>query len=288
MVVNGRARDVMTTPDGRAIVQEEAAIEATIDQDRTITSIHSIPDIPAVGRLAGLRGGGGTRKAIVSWLPEQARQGTPLYCLLDDLPAATLIGGFAWHLWPDETDAATLRPPRDMTGICAGFRDGGRPAQRSKMGVTLGHNVVAAVDVEDPDDPIGWHDVPAPPHNGPCLRRRRRIDVEPTGATVRVDSMFRDAIWSPEGQEVVVHEYRLSAIVDRSTMRLVAVNAEPRVLPFLECPAAAGNVGLLVGEALPDFRGRVETTLSATLGCTHMNDMLRALTEVPILVDQLD
>jgi hypothetical protein len=39
---------------------------------------------------------------------------------------------------------------------------------------------------------------------------------------------------------------------------------------------------------LADFRDAVLATLPGTLGCTHLNDVLRALADVPTLVAHLD
>jgi Protein of unknown function (DUF2889) len=81
----------------------------------------------------------------------------------------------------------------------------------------------------------------------------------------------------------VVHEYHLEAAADAATMTIAALNATPRVLPYAECPAAASYAGGIVGQRLADLRMTVLTTLTGTHSCTHLNDMLRALAEVPQL-----
>jgi hypothetical protein len=60
------------------------------------------------------------------------------------------------------------------------------------------------------------------------------------------------------------------------------------VLPYRECPTAAGNVSRLVGSQLPALREKVLQDLRGTLGCTHLNDALRALAEVPRLVQRVN
>jgi Protein of unknown function (DUF2889) len=62
---------------------------------------------------------------------------------------------------------------------------------------------------------------------------------------------------------------------------------EPRVLPYRECPNAAPNATRMIGQRLADFRQSVITTLPNTLGCTHLNDVLRSLAEVPQLAENL-
>ncbi len=159
------------------------------------------------------------------------------------------------------------------------------------QGCGLEQNLVPAHPLEQPDDPLAWHRIPAPPGDSAMFRRRRRVDViapEPRGQGVMtVDSAFRDSMWSPQGVETIVHEYGVHATVDPATMRLVGIRADPRVLPFETCPSAAGNVDLLLGEPMRTLRARVLRLLVGTDGCTHLNDALRALAEVPVLVDQL-
>jgi hypothetical protein len=217
--------------------------------------------------------------------------GTLRYFLLDDMPGVTLVGPFAWRLWPVGVEMMTrgLRHPGpgyDMTGICSGFRADGPPIQRINSGEDPQHNLVPAFDLAEPSDPLAWHDVPDAPQDSPMLRRRRRIDVT-DGPEVVVNSVFRDSMWSPEHVETVVHEYGVHAVVDRDSMRLTSITADPRVLPFQTCPAAAANVDLLVGEPMATLRHRVLEQIVSTDGCTHLNDALRALAEVPVLLDEL-
>ena len=66
-----------------------------------------------------------------------------------------------------------------------------------------------------------------------------------------------------------------------------SVVARPGTLPYKECRAAPVNVDALVGVPLVDLRNEVLLTLRKTAGCTHLNDMLRALAEVPALASHL-
>ena len=132
--------------------------------------------------------------------------------------------------------------------------------------------------LEDPTDPDGWHPMEALPPTS--MRRRRRIDVVPQGDDfVHVDATFRDSFWEPSGEEVVLHEYLLAAEVDGAG-RILRIDAEPRVLPWPECPAAAASAAQLIGtiaEALPDT---VKQDLRGISSCTHLNDLFRSLRDV--------
>jgi hypothetical protein len=87
---------------------------------------------------------------------------------------------------------------------------------------------------------------------------------------------------------VAVHEYRLLATADRSTGVLLSVDAQPRVLPYVECPMAAPNASWLVGTPLRQMRREVLERLRGEDCCTHLNDALRALAEAPILAAALN
>lgn len=80
-----------------------------------------------------------------------------------------------------------------------------------------------------------------------------------------------------------MHEYGLTASANRISGELLAVAADPRILPYLECPGAAANVERLLGQNLDGLRLAVIDLLSGPLGCTHLNDALRALAEIPVL-----
>jgi hypothetical protein len=135
------------------------------------------------------------------------------------------------------------------------------------------------------DDLLAWHRLPA--IRVLSMRRARRIDVWRSGAQIRVDAMFQDSSTRPEGGRIAVHEYTLTATADLESMTLARVVPVPRVLPYPECPLAVRQVGALVGAPLADLRSVVLERLSGVAGCTHLNDALRALADVPDLVAAL-
>jgi hypothetical protein len=104
---------------------------------------------------------------------------------------------------------------------------------------------------------------------------------------IGIDAMFRDSCWSPEGNEEVVHEYQILGSADRSTGRVLSLTALPRVLPYAECPGAAPHASWLVGTELQTMRSEVLERLKSTDCCTHLNDGLRSLAEVPVLASSL-
>ena len=138
------------------------------------------------------------------------------------------------------------------------------------------------------DDPHGWHDLAALPPVS--LRRARRIDVwrDPVDGTVMIDAAFQDSSGHPDHERVAIHEYLLHARVDPDTLLVTVVEADPRILPFTSCPNAVGTATRVVGTPVAELRTTVLDRLAKTDGCTHLNDALRALAEVPVLLAQLD
>ena len=139
-----------------------------------------------------------------------------------------------------------------------------------------------------PDDPWAWHDMPGdlPAHG---MRRRRRIDVVPgpAGEPVVVDAMFRDSHVDDQGAETIVHEYTMLVHVDPRDWHVLTAHATPQVLPWFECPEAAASATRLAGDPLDGLRARVRAEFVGTTTCTHLNDALRALEDVPALVRHL-
>lgn len=119
------------------------------------------------------------------------------------------------------------------------------------------------------------------------MRRARRVDVWEEDSVIRIDSMFRDSCWNPAGEEEVVHEYEILATADPVTATLTAVTAVPRVLPYPECPGAAPHATRMEGTPLRALRREVLDRLRNTDCCTHLNDGLRTLAEVPVLAGSL-
>lgn len=283
--LDGRCRDLLTPLDGEPSVLAAADVHVGVGLDRTIEDVVASPPDARLSALVGSRGGGNLRSVLDEVVPDLREQGTPLHLLLDDVAGATLIAGFATFRWVDELpELAELRrsiPPRRMQGICSGFRPGASALLPDGTMSGIPHHVSVVPPLADPDDPDGWHALE--PHPPIAMRRARRIDVWIEDEAIAVDAMFRDSCWDPDGTEVAVHEYQLAARAEATTGVLTSVEALPRTLPYFECPGAAPNVTRLVGTRLRDLRTEVLDRLRATDCCTHLNDALRALAEVPIL-----
>lgn len=278
--LRGTARDYLTpfSGEGRAIAIDH--IHATAE-NRTIRSVDCEPARVQIGELVGATAGSHLRTTIAQSLPEDLQKGTPLYLLLDDLAGTTLVAKWAFSRWPSE---GVRLGTRSMEGICIGFRPGSG-ALKLDGTAREGQNVTPVVLLPHPDDPEGWHELRE--SGGVNFRRARRIDVwRESDGVLRIDSVFQDSGNSPSGQRIAIHEYHVTATADRDG-RLVSIEATPGTLPFPECRAAPTNIDDLLGLPLSSLRQEVLSRLYKTFGCTHLNDMLRALAEVPTLAASL-
>jgi len=104
---------------------------------------------------------------------------------------------------------------------------------------------------------------------------------------IHIDITFQDSATVPAGGRVAIHEYKLAATADPKTMTLLGLKADPRILPYRECPNAVNTVSWLEGVPLRELRTVVLEKLRRANGCTHLNDVLRSMAEVPILVQHL-
>lgn len=287
MQLLGRARDLLTAADGRSRVLAEDEVRVGVAADRTITSIETDPVRPGAAGLVGARGGGGLRRVLAELFPAERDAGTPLYLLLDDLSGATLIGGFAYSQWPSQWpegwhQTRSRSGQRAVEGICAGFAPGASSLQGGDA--RFSHDLRPVLPLVNPADLAGWHDLEDIAEVS--MRRARRIDVT-VDSVIRIDAMFQDSATVPAGGRVAVHEYLVQATADVVSGEVLTVSADPRVLPFQECPMAAANVHRITGTPLADLRSAVLLELKGTVGCTHLNDALRALAEVPVLARAL-
>jgi len=287
--LTGRARDLLTTLDGEAVAVSTSDLRVVTGRERDIKSIEADPSPAGLERLVGCRAGKNLRSAIARELPDEAERGTPLYLLLDDMAGSTLISGFAFLRWSERVPQIKSRlenaPRRVMRDICSGFRDGASSLLSDGSLSGLRQNTAEPGPLVDPADPQGWHVVDVQPEI--AMRRARRIDVWEEDGAIAIDAMFRDSCWDPGGTEVVVHEYQILGMADPDSGVLLSVEALPRVLPYVECPGAAPNATWMAGTDLRTMRIKVLERLRATDCCTHLNDGLRSLAEVPILAASL-
>lgn len=291
-IMTGRARDLLTPFEGGAI--ELASGEFTIKASplREILAIDISADHPRIREMVGVRAGGASRTALADVLGDL--RGTPLFQVLDDYAGASLVAGWIWSRWSDDWHArmasnrakSTAGNKGRMVNICTGFTEGGSSLTADG---DVDHSDQSATEVgplANPDDPAGWHAMPEQ-RGRPLARRARRIDVWRAEGVLKVDAAFQDSGPNPQGTRTAIHEYRVYAEVDERDGTLLSLQALPLILPFRECPGASMKAARMVGQRVDTFRQAVLDTLVGTIGCTHLNDVLRALADVPALASLL-
>lgn len=290
--VVGRSRDLLTPVDGsEPIVLAEDVLTATVGMDRGIVAMQTQPPRAGVQVLVGAQGGSNSRSRVIAAVPEEVEAGTPLYLLLDDLSGATLVGSVAFRFWESqEAQDERMRQMKKMVGvrvmegICAGFQPGSTALNADGTNKSMG-DTKPVLPIDNHEDPWAWHELTDPQEAS--HRRSRRIDLWLEDGVVHIETFFQDSYTTPDGHREAVHEYVVSASADQVTGEVLSIGADPRVLPHYECPLATLAVSRMVGQPLREFRSTVNQMLPGIDGCTHMNDTLRSLAEVPVLVAHL-
>jgi hypothetical protein len=291
----GRVRDYLTPKAGApGRVLDQAEFRARLTDDKTITSITVEPAFAGAERLIGMRGGNHLRLFIKENMPELIASGAPIYLALDDISGTSLVSAFAWSHWHgDFLERMKSRIPAeelakmmaDRANVCWGLKEGN--SGMSKDGPPRDVAGTEAGDVRNPADPQGWHELADP--DGPGFRRARRIDVtrDPAAGLIRIDAAFQDSVTLKTGGRGAIHEYNLDVTIDAETGKILTLEPEARILPFFECPGAIHNAKRLIGSRITEVRDSVLAQLRGPEGCTHLNDALRALAEVPKLAGYL-
>lgn len=299
-VVTGRARDLLTDRHGAATVLGETTLRARLAPGGLIEEAESTPPTALAGLLQSTVRSG-FRGLLARELADQHDECTLLYLLLDDLPGATLVSGYAIQrsgslgdLVPPESGATNDAERRRAlaalfrSDVCAGWADEATLMTtirtEGEVPVPMGP---PAPSLETPGDPHAWH--PMPPLAPHGMRRCRRLDlVAPAGSSGwLVDGHFRDSHFDEEGRESVLHEYTVAGEIDPVAGRVRSMTAEARVLPWTECPGAVASARRLAGMPVGDLREQVRRELVGRTTCTHLNDTLRSLADLSALVSEL-
>lgn len=244
--------------------------------------------------LAGRRVGGPMRKGVAETMPQEPENSTLLYRLIDDLAGGAFLAPAGWQSWLKDgikayAHAVGMTSVMDvkMEGMCVTYATGSPallPDGRQNE-ETANRSIGAFAGTSD--DPHAWH--PLLEVSGTNEARLRYMDVWRADGMVQVCFGFQDSSAFP-GTDLrqLFHEYRGFAVIEPETMVLQSIRMEYGSLPYHTCPAAASSPQALVGQSVREFRKLVIATLPGTAGCTHLNDALRTLQDVPALVVMLD
>jgi hypothetical protein len=225
-------------------------------------------------------------------MADERIKGSPLYLILDDFAGASLVAGWVWSRWVDDWGAmaeksglkSTAGRGGNMEGVCTGFSPGSSALLGERGSRMKDQNCITVPPLVNPDDPEGWHSLAT--QEGIGMRRARRIDVWREGGELAIDVGFQDSGTQPDSPDrIAIHEYHVTAKTDLG--RLAELKVDPRILPFQECPGAVIHTQRMLNAPLADLRAEVLATLPGILGCTHLNDVLRSMAEVPAMAANL-
>jgi hypothetical protein len=272
-------RDVLTGDAGGFTVMEHVTVTVDVNAAERRVAAVDAPTVEGASGVAGARVGREVREAMVEHMSADVTRGAPVVQLLDDLTGAWIVAAYALYLWGQGDTGVLLGSTerRQMAGVCLGFSPGSS-AFAPDGGVNDRHMSADVVDLVDPDDPGGWHRLPE--RHDMSLRRARRLDVSLSGDDLVIDSMFQDSSTQPSGGRAGVHQYGVTAQISRDDLVLRRLDADPRILPYGECPMAMLGLSGLAGTPLLGLRDVVPARLPGVHGCTHLNDAVRALSLV--------
>jgi hypothetical protein len=228
-----QGRDLYTAADRTATVLGTARVDAILGSPGNVLESMAVsPAEDLLQALVGRRASSGFRRAVDDLLPGESDLGTIRYQLLDDMPTALLVSGYAvlagFHAAGGEPGAAGLPRPQgaasggsggrapgaasggsggrapgaalQQVDMCSGWVSDGVMVSGLAAGIPPYFEGPAVADVAGSGDGgDGWHAYDPLPPGG--MRRRRRIDVwldaDADGTPVaRVESFFRDS-YSP-------------------------------------------------------------------------------------------
>jgi hypothetical protein len=285
VTVVARGRDLRTGPGGETAVVAAAELDVTVEpRERTVTRITAFPPDSRLERLVGVRTSSGFRRAAMEAMPGEERSRSVRFQLLDDLPTALLVSGYAVHTAGVIPRAPGKREIKiQQADVCAGWAVGGTLlASLDADGLPPSREGPPAPAVERTDDAVAWHEMDRLPAQ--AMRRRRRIDVWSEDGGQQVESWFRDSHMGTDDVERIVHEYSVRATVDPETRQFVSCEAGVGSLPWPECPQATASAHRLVGAPVDGLRRWVRQSFVGPTTCTHLNDTLRALEDVGALL----
>jgi hypothetical protein len=273
-----RGRDLRTDAAGNGVVLGELVVDLELEPwsgtivkvDAENVPVNSLADLPFRG----------LRRRLAELFPDDAARRTLLLSALEDVAGAYLVSGYAGlrtGLIPSNPEVAELAVQM-QADVCIGW------ALDGPVIATLRSTGSHAVPFGPPapelagDDTLAWHELPA--LATPSVRRRRSTDVERIAGrdqALYAEHHFRDTYAGVDGEQVM-HEYVVGARFDNAR-RVSAIEVEPRVLPWKECPGAARTAQRLVGVALDEIAAQVTSDFAGVTTCTHLNSTLRSLAD---------
>jgi hypothetical protein len=279
------ARDLFTGHDSSAPqVLARERLEMTVGRSRDIGIARDESNSRDLDFMTGLSFGRPIRGAVATHFSKELAERSLFIRLLDEIPGPIGLAHAAFLAWSGRPPGSQLGRP--VEGLCVGYRPGSSavlPDKTTNFELIRAREESVALD----DDRWAWHSVADT--TGPSLWRLRALDVWHEDNVICANTQFQDSGSLPDSGNYrrVMHEYRVTAIIDPCDFVLRAVEVTPGMLPFPTCLAAPESAGGLVGHPVSTFGKLVSMDLTGTAGCTHLNEALKALQDVPAIAREV-
>jgi Protein of unknown function (DUF2889) len=279
VVVRAAAQDTVAgLGDGTVTAVGRTVMTAAMDAASRLTAVGGDVSGALAGSLIGLAPASGFRKELSRRAEVGLDQSSLLAALLDDLPTVRLISGYARLIeMPPLPGGRTAAP---VLNVCRGWAVDGTATRLAMAGesvITSTPRAPAFGELPADQTPLAAGLEDEPPVRPRSMRRRRILDMVRDGDAIDVYQYFRDSHVDGGGREGSLHEYVMTARLSAGDLVVREITVEPRALPFPECSLAAASAQLLVGTSTLEVESAVRSALSGTMGCTHLNDVLRFL-----------
>jgi hypothetical protein len=110
------------------------------------------------------------------------------------------------------------------------------------------------------------------------IRREITVEAQAVDGRLVFTAVLRDRWYDGDGAEEEIHGYEVRLEAEPPDLTVVAVDVQPRFLPFPDCPAAALAARQLVGLRLTKgFRAGATAALGGVEGCTHLLTLVLAI-----------
>lgn len=288
LVQTARGRDLATAADGSTTILDAATVTAVIDyrQHFRLSSIESDPPRRELDSLVGKSVSTGFRAAMWEVVPDHRARASLLHLLLDDLPGAALVSGYAIGAAGVRFERMEGAPILQIENLCSGFRTGGTiMVERDAAGHPPMVTGPLAPSLAPSDDHLAWHDFDPLPARG--MRRARCLDVWREDAVIMARAYFRDSHVDESLTETVIHEYSVDVEVDPGTVTVLSSRATAHSLPWTECIHAVDSGSRIIGMRLDGMRPVIREEFVGVTTCTHLNDTLRSLEDIRGLIPLL-
>lgn len=293
--VDARGRDVAADAEGTPHEQAFARLDIDMESVDCIATVRAhgtqSPTPEQLALLSGSNPSHGYRKQLGQAVSDHVARTTLWHLVLDDLPGITLVSGVApQHAEAlagggpitEMTIAAADQMAEFMADICAGWAR--EATMLREFNSADGLPIACGPIAPNIETPAGvWHDMPQLVAHS--VRRQRRIDVTVTPQAWVFETHFRDSAVNEIGEHRCVHEYLLRGSADPASGAVRELECRALTLPWQECPGAVASAQRVVGQRLTDIRSMVRTDFHGASTCTHLNDTIRSLGDIPSLAE---